>query len=201
MEMGVGLMMPSCWRTFTVGRCRSPHQREPAAPSRRVVPKHGVFCPYCGSHLLVFDKCSKCNKNLPPTARFCPKVRPGGGAKANPKKCSQCGSRISLTPNIRNGCGKNWTDLAVQVRFLMQKIFLGYRCCSVGSIPLAERTDSYLLLLPCQALSLDLRTVLLLSPSTESLIRESHIYPLLALQRSCLLRHSFLRFSIESSKI
>jgi membrane protease subunit (stomatin/prohibitin family) len=107
MGMGVGLMMPSMLANLYNGATAEPSSRGNRCPQcQHVVPKHAVFCPYCGSHLLVFDKCSKCNKNLPPTARFCPRCGQAVETKANPKKCSQCGVENLPNSEYCNGCGK-----------------------------------------------------------------------------------------------
>ena len=107
MGMGVGLMIPGMLANLYSGAASTPSPKGSRCPQcQHVLPKHAVFCPYCGSHLLVFDKCSKCDKNLPPTARFCPRCGQPVDAKANPKKCSRCG--VENIPNsvYCNGCGE-----------------------------------------------------------------------------------------------
>jgi membrane protease subunit (stomatin/prohibitin family) len=107
MGMGVGLMMPAMLANLYSGATLKPSSKTGRCPQcQHVVPKHAVFCPYCGSHLLVFDKCSKCNKNLPPTARFCPRCGQSVEAKANPKKCSRCGVENLPNSDYCNGCGE-----------------------------------------------------------------------------------------------
>ncbi len=107
MGMGVGLMMPSMLANLYSGTSSEPSSKGNRCPQcQHVVPKQAVFCPYCGSHLLVFDKCSKCNKNLPPTARFCPRCGQSVETKANPKKCSHCGVENLPNSDYCNGCGE-----------------------------------------------------------------------------------------------
>jgi membrane protease subunit (stomatin/prohibitin family) len=105
--MGVGLMMPSMLANLYSGATPDPSFKGNRCPQcQHIVPKQAVFCPYCGSHLLVFDKCSKCNKNLPPTARFCPRCGQSVETKANPKKCSHCGAENLPNSDYCNGCGE-----------------------------------------------------------------------------------------------
>lgn len=107
MGMGVGLMMPSMLANLYSGATLEPSAKGNRCPQcQHVVPKQAVFCPYCGSHLLVFDKCSKCNKNLPPTARFCPRCGQSVETKAGPKKCSHCGVENLPNADYCNGCGE-----------------------------------------------------------------------------------------------
>ena len=107
MGMGVGLMMPAMLANLYSGATTTPSSKGNRCPQcQHVVPKHAVFCPYCGSHLLVFDKCSKCNKNLPPTARFCPRCGQPVEAKASPRKCSHCGVENLPESVYCNGCGE-----------------------------------------------------------------------------------------------
>jgi membrane protease subunit (stomatin/prohibitin family) len=107
MGMGVGLMMPSMLANLYSGATLDPSSKGNRCPQcQHVVPKQAVFCPYCGSHLLVFDKCSKCNKNLPPTARFCPRCGQSVETKATPKKCSHCGAENLPNSDYCNGCGE-----------------------------------------------------------------------------------------------
>lgn len=107
MGMGVGLMMPAMLANLYSGAAITSASKAGRCPQcQHAVPKHAVFCPYCGSHLLVFDKCSKCNKNLPPTARFCPRCGQSVEAKAHPKKCSRCGVENITQSVYCNGCGQ-----------------------------------------------------------------------------------------------
>jgi membrane protease subunit (stomatin/prohibitin family) len=107
MGMGVGLMMPAMLANLYAGVTpESPSKAGRCPQCQHVVPKHAVFCPYCGSHLLVFDKCTKCNKNLPPTAKFCPRCGQSVEAKAHPKKCSQCGAENLPSSFYCKGCGE-----------------------------------------------------------------------------------------------
>jgi membrane protease subunit (stomatin/prohibitin family) len=107
MGMGVGLMMPAMLANLYSGVTPTPSAKGNRCPQcQHVVPKHAVFCPYCGSHLLVFNKCSKCNKNLPPTARFCPRCGQSVEAKAGPRKCPYCGIDNLPNSDYCNGCGK-----------------------------------------------------------------------------------------------
>jgi membrane protease subunit (stomatin/prohibitin family) len=107
MGMGVGLMMPAMLANLYSGAASKPSSRGGRCPQcGHVVPKQAVFCPYCGSHLLVFDKCSKCNKNLPPTAKFCPRCGQSVEAKAVPRKCSKCGVENLPQSVYCNGCGE-----------------------------------------------------------------------------------------------
>ncbi len=107
MGMGVGLMMPSMLANLYSGTAAGASVKGNRCPQcHHVVPKQAVFCPYCGSHLLVFDKCSKCNKNLPPTARFCPRCGQAVETKAAPKKCSHCGVENLPNSEYCNGCGE-----------------------------------------------------------------------------------------------
>ena len=105
--MGVGLMMPAMLANLYSGVEGTASSKGNRCPQcQHVVPKQAVFCPYCGSHLLVFDKCSKCNKNLPPTAQFCPRCGHPVEAKASPKKCSRCGRENLPNSLYCNGCGE-----------------------------------------------------------------------------------------------
>jgi membrane protease subunit (stomatin/prohibitin family) len=107
MGMGVGLMMPAMLANLYSGATSTPSAKGSRCPQcQHVVPKHAVFCPYCGSHLLVFNKCSKCNKNLPPTARFCPRCGQSVEAKVNPKKCPRCRAENLPNSDYCNGCGE-----------------------------------------------------------------------------------------------
>ncbi len=107
MGMGVGLMMPAMLANLYSGVTSMPTSKGDRCPQcHHVVSKNAVFCPYCGSHLLVFDKCSKCNKNLPPTARFCPRCGQSVETKAGPKKCSRCGAENLPHSVYCNGCGE-----------------------------------------------------------------------------------------------
>jgi membrane protease subunit (stomatin/prohibitin family) len=107
MGMGVGLMMPAMLANLYSGATSTPSPKGNRCPQcQHVVPKQAAFCPYCGSHLLVFDKCSKCNKNLPPTAQFCPRCGQSVKAKAPPKKCSHCGAENLPNSEYCNSCGK-----------------------------------------------------------------------------------------------
>ena len=73
---------------------------------RLTVEREAKFCPHCGHQLLIFQKCSACGKNLPPSAKFCiqcgrPVEQPSGE-----KRCPHC-----MTANLPNSiycnqCGK-----------------------------------------------------------------------------------------------
>ena len=107
MGMGVGLMMPAMWANLMKDVEDVPsHKRVKCPECQHTVPRQAVFCPYCGHHLLVFDKCAKCGKNLPPTAKFCPRCGQLTEQRADQKKCSQCGEANLPDSLYCNRCGE-----------------------------------------------------------------------------------------------
>jgi membrane protease subunit (stomatin/prohibitin family) len=114
MGVGVGLLMPAMLANLYSGVETKASPRGARCPQcQHVVPRQAVFCPYCGSHLLIFDQCSKCNKNLPPTARFCPRCGQAVEIKPVSKKCEKCGSENLANSVFCNHCGEKLDAMAI----------------------------------------------------------------------------------------
>lgn len=110
--MGIGFMMPALMAQAMQQMPRQAASTPPAAGTLNC-PKCGQpiherdsFCASCGHHLLVFERCSACGKNLSPGSRFCPNCgKPvNGGPKA--ATCPTCGQENLPSATFCNHCGE-----------------------------------------------------------------------------------------------
>lgn len=64
------------------------------------------FCAACGHQIVVFDQCSACHKNLPPSAKFCPRCGALASVKPSPRACGKCGEKNEPGSVFCNQCGE-----------------------------------------------------------------------------------------------
>ncbi len=109
--MGMAMMMPGIFsEAFRKGSGPDPGQA-PCPACQKLAPVDSRFCPYCGKHLVVFERCSKCNADIPPSAKFCPGCGSPASEKKQPVKCPHCGTEIfrSLSVKMRDKyISDNW---------------------------------------------------------------------------------------------
>jgi membrane protease subunit (stomatin/prohibitin family) len=103
--VGIGMMMPgilSAWMKKEDG----PGPGGVACPvCRQSVPLNSNFCPHCGYHMVIFNKCSKCGANISPNARFCEQSGEPVGERKKPVMCTHCGTENLPDPVYCNHCG------------------------------------------------------------------------------------------------
>ncbi len=105
--MAAGMMMPAMF-----GEALKKQDPEVASATcvcrecRQVVPRDAKFCPHCGQHLLVFDRCSLCKSDLPPGAKFCPSCGHSAELKKQPRTCPKCGAENLADSVYCNRCGE-----------------------------------------------------------------------------------------------
>jgi membrane protease subunit (stomatin/prohibitin family) len=108
--MGMGFMMPAMFADMMKGSGSAPpaeKKEELKCPDcKNPVTKDVKFCPSCGHQLLVFQQCTECGKNLPPSARFCSRCGTKVDSGTRVKKCSHCGADNLKESVFCNQCGE-----------------------------------------------------------------------------------------------
>jgi len=105
MGMGFGLMMPAMFANALKASTGTDQQALQCPDCKQVISEDEKFCHHCGHHILVFHQCSKCGKNLPPNARFCPVCGISVSEKPQTVKCSLCGTDNLPKSIFCNQCG------------------------------------------------------------------------------------------------
>ncbi|HIJ60485.1 MAG TPA: zinc-ribbon domain-containing protein, partial [Nitrospirae bacterium] len=60
----------------------------------------------CGHQLVIFKQCPSCNKNIPPSAKFCPRCGQSVDVKPLDKLCKSCKSENLPESVFCNQCGE-----------------------------------------------------------------------------------------------
>lgn len=103
--VGIGMMMPGIL-SDAMRKSNGPDSRDAVCPAcRQSIPGNSSFCPYCGHHMVIFDKCSKCGANISPDARFCPQCGTPADEKKKPAMCPHCGAENLPDSVYCNHCG------------------------------------------------------------------------------------------------
>lgn len=104
--MAAGMMMPAMFGDLL----KKPGSEVPSPcvchECGRPVLEEAKFCPHCGHHLLVFDRCTHCRSNLPPGAKFCPSCGRSVEEKKQPRMCPKCGTENLADSVYCNRCGE-----------------------------------------------------------------------------------------------
>ncbi|MHC1726568.1 MAG: SPFH domain-containing protein [Syntrophobacteraceae bacterium] len=104
--MGIAMMMPGLFSEALKKESGSGTGQAPCPGCQKLTPVDARFCPYCGKHLVIFDKCSKCNADIPPNAKFCPKCGSAAGEKKQAVKCPHCTAENLSDSVYCNKCGE-----------------------------------------------------------------------------------------------
>ena len=119
MGLGIGFMMPSLMAQAMQQMTRQPGPSAPSAPDgpapvggltcpkcSQPIHERDSFCASCGHHLLVFEQCAACGKNLSPGSRFCPSCGKPVNGKPKAVTCPTCGQENLPSATFCNHCGE-----------------------------------------------------------------------------------------------
>jgi membrane protease subunit (stomatin/prohibitin family) len=103
--VGIGMIMPGILADAMKKGDKRDSKNAACPACSQSVPRNSNFCPYCGYHMVIFDKCSKCGANIPPNARFCGQCGQPVGEKKKPVNCPHCGTENLPDSLYCNHCG------------------------------------------------------------------------------------------------
>ncbi|MEN6438114.1 MAG: SPFH domain-containing protein [Syntrophobacter sp.] len=103
--MGMAMMMPGIFSQALKTEDSPCTGQAPCPSCHKLAPADSRFCPYCGQHLVVFNRCSRCHAEIPPNARFCPGCGSPAAEKKQPVKCPHCGTENLPESLYCNKCG------------------------------------------------------------------------------------------------
>lgn len=102
--MGIGMMMPGIL-SDAMRKEIGPGSSVACPACRQPIPGNSNFCPYCGHHMVIFEKCSKCGANISPGARFCGNCGEPVGVKKKAAICPHCKTENLPDSVYCNHCG------------------------------------------------------------------------------------------------